>query len=190
MFVTLPKEGAKGSAMVWEDRGGFVAPVKRYASLDEVPNADSLEVWRFDVDTTDGIASTVNQGNYPTLDADGAPLWEDAKVTFVKQTHHINTEKGSGVLKSVDQYGGVYLVSDRPLDVYGRGGFIHGKRVEAYVAMGDYKHSGPLKGCRQLKGQLGDPYESGQTEVYVRLTDDPRTVATLQREPAAKPGMR
>jgi hypothetical protein len=189
-FLTIDPNKVPVPVLLWEETdGGAPKVVGRFASLEEAPEAEALEIWRFEGPLSTG-RGPANEGNYPVVDPDGAPLWPGARISFRVQTHYVNWTDGEGTFLKTDLYGGTSYVSDVPMNVYGRGGFVVDRRREMYAHVDDFRHDGEFKGCRVLAKMLGDPYEHGQTQMFVRLADDPRKVCKLEREPAAARGPR
>lgn len=190
-FLTVGRPGPAKPVLLWDDEGGTPKVVARYAALDEaVDDAGDLEVWRFEKPVSSDVRGPVNEGNYPVVDADGAPLWEGARIRFRVPTHHVNSTEGSGVYSKTDSYGGSYFLADEPMNVYGRGGIVADRRAEQYTSVNSfvYDNGHPLASHRVMASKLGDPFEHGQETMYVRLDDDPRKVCRLERSPSPRPG--
>lgn len=162
--------------IVWEEREGAAPRVlSRHASPEEVPDAADLEWHRFTEVTTLKTASEANKAAQPIVDADGAPLWRNARVAFCIPSHYINTVSGQGTFESVSRYGGSTLVCDEALPVYlDRSGSYRERSHRQYVTTEEYVRQGDLKGFRKLSGKLGDRFEHGRVDVFIRLADDPR----------------
>jgi hypothetical protein len=187
-FITIDEQ-SKVPVLVWEERQGETPKVvSRHRSLDEVPDADGMDAWRYDVPLTTATETPLNPSRYQVVDAQGAPLWAGARIAFNVPCHYINTVSGKGTFTETDQYRGVRFVSDEPMNVYGRGGYIEGKRREQYSPVGEYQYSGQFKGMHVLSGKLGDPFEHGVTKTYVVLDQDPRDVCVPVPKATAAPG--
>lgn len=193
-FLTTNCKGLKKPVLLWEEQSdGLPKIIGRFASIDDVEDASQYEVWSFPDRLTTTPNTKANQAGQPVVDADGAPLWEGAKISFRVQSHYINTVSGTGVYQSASQLGGSQFVSDEPLNVYDRTGFIVAKRREQYTATSTYVYdrNSELAGTRVLANKIGDPYEHGQTDTFIRLAEDPRGICTLERKaedvPAASP---
>jgi hypothetical protein len=187
-FITLPCVGSKAHIALWEEiEDGSLELVSVHRDLDEIPNHDDFPVYRFEMPTTFDTGGSINEGRYPVADADGKPLWAGCRIEFNLPSHYINTVDGKGELKNVDMYGGAYFVSDQPMNVYDRQGFIIDKRCNQYTSCNTYQYGGDFKGFRLMNGKLGDPHEHGQVEVHIRLADDPRRVCELLSRPASQP---
>jgi hypothetical protein len=188
-FVTVDEKATGRNAVLWEETEGKLAPLGVYASADAVPGAGEIEVWTFDVPTTLQVGNpAINEASYPMVDRDGAPLWEGARIAFTLSLHrHVHCTDG-GTFGRANRYGGHSLVSDRAHPVYDAQGFSRESRREMTNAGGDYRRSGDLKGFDVLARKVGDPYEHGTTDTYVRLDSDPRDVCTLAFDPAPSPG--
>lgn len=186
-FVTIADAPpASLPVLVWEEVAG-AAPrvVSRHGSLEDVPDAGGMEIHRFNVPTTLQVGKPINPTNYPVVDADGAPLWEGARIRFTIPDYYINTNSGEGSYVSARPYGGNRIVTDEPLPVrIDRNGSYRERSRERDVALSEYVRSGPLKGFLMLSGKLGDPFEHGTTKTFVRVIDDPRKVC----EPVTAPG--
>jgi hypothetical protein len=186
-FITVDDQ-SKIPVLLWQEQPGKAPKViSRHRSLDEVPDAAHLDIFQFDVPLTTRIKTPLNPGNHSFVDAQGAPLWEGARIAFRVQSHYVNTVSGRGALKKVDQYGGVMFVADNPMDVYDQRGFIVGNRRDQYAAMGNYQYDGVCKGMRVVAGKLGDPYEHGVTKTFIVLDQDPREVCVPVPHPGAAP---
>lgn len=189
-FLTVDSPDLPKPVLLWEERdAGAPRIVGRFARLDDVPGSDDLDVWRFEQPLSTAKNSPVNEGRYPVVDADGAPLWKGARISFRVPTFYVNFDEGTGVFTKTDQYGGTYFVADTAMAVHeGRNGTIVGYRREQYSPVSDWPSSQhELAGCRVLTSKLGDPFEHGQTAMFIRLEDDPRSVCKLERSPAAMP---
>jgi hypothetical protein len=182
-FVTIMSCEFPTSTLLWEEQDGEVPKlIGRFASFDDVPDGRFMDVHRFEVPTTAQTATHLNGGHYAVFDADGAPLWEGARIKFTLPTHYINTDEGTGVFKKVDMQGGTQFTCDVPRNVYGPGGFIVEKRREQYENTNTYHYNGELRGARTLSGKIGDPHEHGSVNTFIRLNEDPRSVCKLVRE--------
>lgn len=187
-FITLPCQGSLAHVALWgETEEGTPELISLHSRLEDISGHEEIVSYRFEVQTTFDVASPVNEGRHPVADADGKPLWNGCRIVFDLPAHNVNTVAGEGELKSVDAYGGTYFVSDEPLNVYDRRGFIVDTRCKQYTCLNSYQHSGEFRGFRLLAGKLGDPYEHGEIDVYVRLADDPRRVCELLAKPGARP---
>lgn len=187
-FITLPYAGSGVHVALWDEaEGGSIELVSVHRKLEDIYGHEEIEVYRFEVPTTFDTASPTNEGNYPVADADGKPLWNGCRIEFNLPGHYINTAAGEGELKSVDTYGGAYFLSDEPLNVYDRQGFITERRCNQYTSCNTYQYGGEFKGFRLMNGKLGDPYEHGEVDVYIRLADDPRRVCELLALPGTRP---
>lgn len=187
-FVTIAEAPpASLPVLVWEERvGGSPAVVGRYASIDLVPDLEDMEVHRFTVPTTLQTGKSINKAAQPVVDADGAPLWEGARIRFTIQGYYINTNSGEGTYVSAERYGGNKIVCDRPLPVYlDRNGSYTESRREQYVALSNHVRQGALNGFNQLAGTLGDPFEHGSRKTFIKVIDDPRKVC--EPVPSAAP---
>lgn len=185
-FITVDEQ-SKVPVLVWEEQEG--APPKvvaRHGSLDEMQDADGLDIWKYDVALTTATETPLNPSRYQVVDAQGAPLWAGARIAFNVQSHYINTVSGKGTFTATDQYRGVQFVSDEPLNVYDRN-YIVGKRREQYTPIGKYQYDGKFRGMHVLAGELGDPFEHGVTKTYVVLDQDPRDVCVPVPRPGALP---
>ncbi len=188
-FVTVDENARGRGAVLWEETEGRLSPLGVYESAEAVPGAGEVEVWTFDVPTTLQVGNpAINEANRPVVDRDGAPLWEGARIAFTISLHrHVFCTDG-GTFGRADRYGGHSLVSDRPHRVYDEHGSSREARRELYSANGEYRRTGDLRGFEVLARKVGDPYEHGKTDTYVRLDDDPREVCTLAFDPAPAPG--
>ncbi len=78
------KHPLSGNALVWEqsEDGRFrvVARVQDLDALAELEGAADIEVFAFDVPTSDQTLGPANKGRQPVFDADGAPLWAGARI--------------------------------------------------------------------------------------------------------------
>jgi len=187
-FITVDEQ-SKVPVLVWEEQDGSAPKVvSRHGSLDEVPDAEGLDVWKYEVPLTTAEGTPLNPSRYQVVDAQGAPLWAGARIAFNVQSHYINTVSGKGTFTELDRLRGVRFVSDEPMNVYGRGGFIERTRREQYSPVGDYQFDGLYRGMHVLSGKLGDPFEHGVTNTYFVLDQDPRDVCVLVPKPSAAPG--
>ena len=184
-FITIDESAKDKKAVLWAESNGKCQPVSLHVELDDVPGHEDLAVYRFDVPTTLAIRGAANSGKHPLLDADGAPLWNGARIEFRLRSHHVNTHRGSGEFTASDELGGVQYVSDRVLNVYGPNGFCVDRRREQYAAASRYQYEGDFKGCSVCSSKLGDPHEHGEVSTFIRLVDDPRKVCTLVPPPPA-----
>lgn len=185
-FITLPYSGSKAHIALWEEAAdGSLAVLSVHLDLAEIPDHEEIDTYRFDMQTSFDTGLPTNGGNYPVADAEGKPLWVGCRISFLVGDYHINTVSGEGTFKNVDMYGGTSFVSDTPLNVYDRSGFIHERRCEQYRSCNTYLQEGPFKGFRMTKSKLGDPFEHGQVETYIKLIDDPRKVCDLVVTPAS-----
>lgn len=187
-FVTVDRKAPTLPVLLWEEESvGYVweeggkAPrvISRHDFVGQVPNLDDLEVYEFEVPTSLAPGSDANQGRYPVVDADGAPLWVGARVEFRLPSYYVNTYADNAEWRGVDQYGGSQLLCDHEHPVYERGGTYSVKRREQYAATNEYMRNGPLSGHRRLGDKLGDPFEHGQVSVHIRLASDPRLACRL-----------
>ncbi len=174
------KHPLSGNALVWEqsEDGRFrvVARVQDLDALAELEGAADIEVFAFDVPTSDQTLGPANKGRQPVFDADGAPLWAGARISFRLPSFYINTYQGTGTYTESDAYGGTRFRSDELQDVFDRNGSIVERRHEQYSSVQTYASNGEFNGCRLLTSKLGDKYEHGQVVTYIRLEDDPRSV--------------
>ena len=181
--------GMVAGALIWEkSEDGHFRVVERVQDVGTLVAADGsseLEIWNFEVPTTDMTGIGPNKGRHAVLDADGSPLWANARITFRLQSHYINTMSGAGTFQEADRYGGVRYLSDEKMTIYDRRGFAVDSRRENYSSIQTYVVEGELKGCRMLTSKLGDPHEHGQVETFIRLASDPRDVCKLVIEPPA-----
>jgi len=185
-FITVDEQ-SKVPVLVWEERDSESPKVvSRHASMDEVPDADNLDVWRYDVPLTTATRTPLNPSGYQIVDAQGAPLWAGARIAFNVPSHFINTVSGKGTFTEASQHRGVRFVSDEPMNVYDRG-YITAKRREQYSAVGEYQYQGQYRGMHVLAGKIGDPFEHGVTKTYVVLDQDPRDVCVPVPKPGASP---
>jgi len=184
-FVTVDEAAPLHPAVLWEDRDGKPVAVGLYGSVEEVPGHGEFEVWTFDVPTTLQVGAGINSGHYPLVDADGAPLWEGARIAFQLPSTHVNTYWGKGSFGTANQYGGHTFTSDEPFPNWGPRGTADGSGTARYSGGGGFLVEGPLKGYRILRQGLGDRHEHGITETFVRLLGDPRGVCSLTFDPAA-----
>lgn len=175
--------------LVWEEReGGAPRVVSRHATPDQVEDADQLEWHRFVQPTTLKVQGGVNEAAQPVVDADGAPLWKGARISFRVPSYYINTVSGAGSFESVSRYGGSAIVCDEALPLYlDRSGSYRERSQRQHVAMNDFVGKGELGGFRRLSGKLGDPFEHGRQDVYIRLADDPRKACEPVPNPVAAP---
>lgn len=116
--------------------------------------------------------TSFNAGNYPVVDCNGKPFTPGCRIRFVIPTYYINTAAGTGTLTRIDQYGGCYIVSDEPLSVYDRNGFVREKRREQYTPMADYQIEGPHEGKRVTAKGIGDRHEHGLTKTFIEVIDE------------------
>jgi hypothetical protein len=191
-FLTVDSSVLTKPVLLWEERdAGAPKIVGRFARLEDVPGEEHLEVWRFDQPVSTAKNSPVNEANYPAVDADGAPLWHGARISFRVPTHYVNAASGTGTFGKVNRFGGVEFVSDQPMNVYERD-FIIGKRREQYSAVSSFERdkASDLAGCVVLTSKLGDPFEHGQDTMFIRLDQDPREVCRLERAPVVALGSR
>lgn len=187
-FITVDPNASIHPALLWEEgEDGSFEVVSRHDAPGDVPDHSELPTWTFEVPTTLAARSDVNGARQPIVDADGAPLWEGARIAFRLPSTYINTYAGEGTFGRANQYGGHTFVSDMPHPNWGPGDFATTAGRERYSAGGRYNHSGPLKGYQQLAKGLGDPYEHGVTPCYVRLIEDPRSVCALTHDPSPAP---
>lgn len=189
-FLTTNCKGLQKPVLLWEEQAdGLPRIVGRFASIEEVPDAADYDIWAFPDENSAVPNCKVNQSGQAIVDADGAPLWEGAKISFRVQTHYVNTASGTGIFVSANQYGGTQYVSDREMNVYDRGGFIVARRREQYTALSTfvYDRKSEFAGCRVLTSKIGDPYEHGQETLFIRLAEDPRGVCKLEKSPASTP---
>jgi hypothetical protein len=186
-FITLPKEGTEGPAILWEENGERPSVVAHGASASDLDPSGELEVYRFAVDTTATPDTEANPCGQPLLDAGGGPFWAGARISFRLHAGDLATADGTGTFVSSDRFGGVTLEADEPMDVHFRG-FIVDRRTGHYVAMGIYQYDGPFRGARMTKALVGDPIERGTSETYIRVEDDPRQVCSPVSAPTPFPG--
>ena len=186
-FVTVDEKAAVHPAVLWEEAGGKLAVIGRYGNVEDVPGHGDVEVWTFDSPTTMRIGDEANEGRFPMVDADGAPLWEGAAITFRLGSTYINTYAGKGTFAVADRYGGHGFTSEEAFPYWGPGGLSTGSGHVRSNPGGEFVRSGPLKGYHVLKRNLGDPHEHGVVETYVRLDGDPREVCTLTFDPSSSP---
>ncbi len=187
-FITFPCSGSQAPIALWnEAEDGTLELVSIHRHQEEIPDHEEIEAYRFEVQTTFDAVSSTNEGRHPVADADGKPLWAGCRIEFNLPSHYINTIAGEGELKSVDMYGGSYFISDQPMNVYDREGFIADKRRNQYASCNTYQYGGDFRGFRLMNGKLGDPHEHGQVNVYIRLADDPRRVCELLNRPGVQP---
>jgi len=186
-FITVDEQ-SKVPVLVWEEQEGK-APivVSRHGSLDDVPDVESLDVWKYDVPLTTAVDTPLNPGRYQCVDAQGAPLWEGARIAFNVPDHYINTVSGRGAFRSVSRYGGVMMLTDEPMNVYDRRGFIIEKRREQYRDFGNFQYDGQFRGMRMMAGGIGDPFEHGRERTFVVLDQDPRDVCIPMPKPGTSP---
>ena len=85
-------------------------------------------------------------------------------IPFFKLTHY-------RVLQSIDEYGGLTILSDREMDRYDRNGGITGRDRTIYAPIAEYAHVGPHADRRVTTRKLGDPLEHGTTELFVDVDD-------------------
>lgn len=187
-FLTVDSPDLPNSILLWEERdAGPPRIAGRFSRLEDVPGSEDLEVWCFEQPLTTAKNSAINEGHYPVVDVDGAPLWKGARISFRVPTFYVNSAGGTGVFTKTDQYGGTYFVADSEMPIHtGRNGTISGYRREQYAPVSDWpgaKHE--LVGYRVLTSKLGDPFEHGQTTMFFRLDDDPRSICKLERSPVA-----
>lgn len=189
-FLTVDPSGLPKPVLLWEERdAGAPQIVGRFASLEDVPDAEEMEIWRFDRPLTTAKNGPVNGGNCPVVDAEGAPLWSGARISFRVATHHVNSAAGKGAFVKAGPFGGAEFVSDQPMNVYDRS-FVVARRREQFSAVSTYVYGkqSELAGFRVLTSKLGDTFEHGQDTMYIRLDEDPRSVCKLERAPASVPG--
>lgn len=177
------------SALVWEqvEDGRFrvVKRVKDVAELLDAGGSLEVEIYAFEVATSDQPNTAANKGSMPVLDADGSPLWANARITFQLPSFYINVAAGAGKFDGADMYGGIRYVSDDLMTIYDRRGFAVDSRRENYSSIQTYVTEGELSGSRLLAGRLGDRHEHGQVETFIRLASDPRDVCKLIMQPQA-----
>ena len=177
-FATVDESArCRHPVLVWEHADGRQPKViARHVSRDVLP--DDMDVFKFDIPTTAGIGGC-NEGRYPVVDTDGSPLWNGARIKFVVPTHHVNRIGGIGTFKTIDLYGGSSFVSDTPINIYDRGVVVTVRR-EQYENIGSFeqRQDHELRGYRVLEGKLGDPFEHGESTVFIKLISDPRDVCS------------
>lgn len=191
-FLTVDPSGLPKPVLLWEERDdGAPKIVGRFTSLEEVPDGEEMEVWRFDRPLSTAKNGPVNGGNCPVVDADGAPLWSGARIAFRVATHYVNSAAGTGIFVKAGPLGGAEFVSDQPLNVYDRG-FVVACRREQFSAVSTYVYgkTSELAGYRILTSKLGDPFEHGQDTMFIRLDEDPRSACKLDRAPVAASALR
>ncbi len=189
-FITLPYAGSKAHIALWEEaKDANLRVVSVHRNIEDIPGFNEIETYRFDRQTTYDTGLPTNGGNYPVADANGKPLWIGCRIEFKLQSHYINTVAGEGEFKEVDMYGGTTFVSDAPMNVYDRNGFIVDKRRNQYAACNEYQSAGAYKGFRLTRGRLGDPFEHGQVDTFIQLIDDPRRVCELMLQVASSFGI-
>ena len=187
-FITVDPNASAHPALLWEEgEDGSFKVVSRHDAPEDVPGHDEIPTWTFEVPTTLAAGSPVNEARQPMVDADGAPLWEGARIRFCLQSTYINTYSGDGAFGRANRYGGHSFVSDEPHPNWGPGGFSSSSGRQRSCGGGRYNYSGPLKGYNQLSDGLGDPHEHGVTQTYVRLIEDPRSVCALTHDPSSAP---
>jgi hypothetical protein len=188
-FVTIdPSPTLKRPVLLWREDNGKFEVAGSFVVVSDVPEIETLEVWRFPEGLSSGVRNSVNPGNYPVVDAAGAPLWKGARIRFRVPTHYVNSAAGTGAFSMASALGSIDFVSDKPMNIYERD-FVVGQRREQCKAVGQYAYDGNFKGCRVLSSKLGDPYEHGQDTMYILLDEDPRSICTLEAkpDPAASP---
>ncbi|MGY3581848.1 hypothetical protein ACVIGB_000081 [Bradyrhizobium sp. USDA 4341] len=182
-FVTIdPSPALKKPVLLWAEDNGKFHVTGLFAAVGDIPEIETLDVWRFPEGLSSGVRTPVNQGNYPVVDAAGAPLWKGARIRFRVPTHYVNSAVGTGVFSMASALGSIDFVSDKPMSIYERD-FVVGQRREQCKAIGRYAYDGDFKGCRVLTSKLGDPHEHGQDTMYVLLDEDPRSICTLEAKP-------
>jgi hypothetical protein len=169
--------GLQDPILVWSLTGSGHRVESRHNSLWEV--AHVADVYRFSVPTTLNVRHPANEGEYPTVDIHGAPLWSGARVDYVVPTHHTETAHGTGVFGRVDKFGWAYFLADEALPKYGVSGKIEEVVREYRSPSWTLHRDGPLEGYRVLSRQSGDPITNRQVLAFVRLLGDPREVSTL-----------
>ena len=191
-FLTTNCKGLNKPILLWEEQPeGLPRIVGRFGALEEVPDAADYEVWSFPDENTARPQSKVNRAGQAVVDADGAPLWEGAKISFRVQSYYVNSVSGTGTYVGADQYGGSQFVSDKEMKVYDRQGFVVTQRREQYASLSTfvYDRKSDLAGCRVLAKKLGDPYEHGQEDLFIRLAEDPRRICKLEASPTSTPSL-
>jgi hypothetical protein len=189
-FITLPYSGSKAHVALWEEApDGALKVASIHKELEDIPGFEEIETFQFSQQTTFDTGLPTNGGNHPVADADGKPLWIGCRISFNLPSYYINTVAGEGEFQKADIYGGLYFLSDKPINVYDPNGFIAEKRREQYTACSDYQPEGEYQGFRMTKGKLGDPFEHGQVSTFIRLNDDPRRICELVPNITAGLGM-
>ena len=115
------------------------------------------------------IRTAFNPGGYPVLDRRGRPFTPGCRLSFRVATFHVNSVTGTGTLKSIDEHGGLTILSDNVMDMRDRNGAVVRRDREFYAVVTDYRHGGEHKGCRVASRPLGDPHEHGTTELYAEV---------------------
>ena len=114
------------------------------------------------------IHTAFNQGHFPVVDANGRPFEPGCRVKFRIPAYYMDIVSGSGVLVSIDLYGGCSLTVDEPIPQgYDRNGAYNRITRDVYTPMADYKPTGPYAGKRVTERSLGDPLEHGVTRTFI-----------------------
>ena len=104
---------------------------------------------------------------YPVLDRNGVELHPGDRVRFTDAAYYINLTSGTGTVRSLDDFGGIYIDTDEPMRKYGRdGAALEPTRSWYFCCAFDY-----AKRARVALRSLGDPYEHGQMSVWVEKED-------------------
>jgi len=181
-FVTVAMEDGPSKVLTWSDEGGRPRVVGRAAGLG--PEHDGLDLWGFEVPTSLGARNAFNRGNHPVVDADGGPLWPGCRAAYRLPSYHLS---GAGVVHRLDLYGAAAITGDAPKPFRGRNGELLAEHRDFQAAFTEFHRDGELEGFRQMAGTLGDPWEHGSVETFLRVEDDPRGVC-VRLAPTASRG--
>jgi len=186
-FVTIVPEAPEDQrVLLWsEDEKGQSKVVSRHAELSDVPDVESKEIFTFTVPTT--LAKNgINKSRVPAVDCEGSPLWWGARISFMMSTHSVNRARGEGVFGQVSEWEGVSFRADDLMNVYFQG-FCVERRREQYACISHRPTEGSLAGNIVLSAKIGDKFETGEFDLWIRLMSDPRLVCALTPLPDAGP---
>jgi hypothetical protein len=102
------------------------------------------------------------------FDRNGHEITPGCRVRYCLPDHYVNTKAGTGTVVSLDEYGGAYYDADTPEPVRDRNGAYSEKRARQYA---NFSHYDQAAKRRIAIGKLGDPFEHGQTDVFMEVID-------------------